>query len=169
VSTPIDQLERLVAAQDLRIAAQDLRIAALEVQVSHLSANRPAPAAAAAIADDADLDSQYGDERVRKDPTAKYWAGVSHVGLQLSQCPPDYLDAFAKYKEACAFMNEKEGDPAKAKYAGYDRRDAARARGWAKRLRAGWKRATPAMAPAASADTYAIGIGDDGDDDRIPF
>jgi hypothetical protein len=85
----------------------------------------------------ADIDSQYGDPEVRKDPTPKYWTGESCVGKKLSQCPADYLDAFAKYKDACAFMSEKEATPDKLKYAGYDRRDAKRARAWADRVRAG--------------------------------
>jgi hypothetical protein len=91
------------------------------------------------VANDAELDSQYGDPEIRKDPTEKYWTGASYAGCRLSQCPADYLDAFAKYKDACAYAGEKEGSEKKKKYADYDRRDAARARGWATRLRNGWK------------------------------
>jgi hypothetical protein len=89
------------------------------------------------VASDADLDGKYGDEEIRRDPTAKYWDGESYAGCRMSECPSDYLDAYAKYKDACAFMNAKEGKEDKAKYVGYDRKSAVRARGWAARVRAG--------------------------------
>lgn len=88
------------------------------------------------VASDEDLDGDHGDPEVRKDPTAKYWQGPSFVGERFSRTASDYLDAMAKYKDACAHMKERDGGEAKLKYAGYDRRDAARARGWAARLRA---------------------------------
>ncbi len=84
----------------------------------------------------ADIDGQYGDPDIRKDPSPKYWSGISYAGKKMSQCPPDYLDALAKYKDVCAFMSIKEGTPEKLKYAGYDKRDAKRARAWASRMRA---------------------------------
>jgi hypothetical protein len=118
-----------------------------------------AAAPAGEVASDADLDGQYGDFEIRRDPTAKYWEGAPHVGRKCSQCPPEYLDALARYKDACAYMNEQSGDASKAKYIGYDRRDASRARGWAVRLRA----APPPAATAASSR-------EPGDDsDEIPF
>ena len=120
------------------------------------------------VADDADLDGKFGDEPLRKDPTAKYWTGPSCVGQRMSECPPDYLDALAKYKDACAFMNEKNGDTAKAKYIEYDRRDAKRARGWAKRIRAGWKASSaPPRAAAPPAEMPDYGAPDDGGE--LPF
>lgn len=108
----------------------------------------PAPrtaAPAADVASDADLDAKYGDPDIRRDP--KFWTGASCVGRRMSQCTPDYLDGFAKYKDASATANEKEGDPARAKYIGYDRKDAKLARGWARRLRS---RASPAASPDVS-------------------
>lgn len=101
------------------------RLTALEAKVAGL-VEAMAPA---------DIDGKFGDPDIRKDPSAKYWSGESFQGRKMSQCTPEYLEAFAKYKEACAHMNEREGDPAKAKYVGYDRRDAKRARAWAERLR----------------------------------
>lgn len=91
------------------------------------------------VASDSDLDGQYGDPEVRRDPSEKYWTGDSYTGRKLSECPADYLDAYAKYKDACAWGNDKDGSEKKKKYAEYDRRDAARARGWAARIRGGWK------------------------------
>lgn len=88
-----------------------------------------------AIASDEELDGRYGDPVIRKDPAR--WRGESFVGCTLSQTTPDYLDAFASFKEWTASKNDEV--EAKKKYAAYDRRDAARARGWAARLRAGWK------------------------------
>jgi hypothetical protein len=106
------------------------------------------------IAPGSDLDGKYGNEEIRRDPPSKYWSGESYAGRRMSECPADYLDAYAKYKNACAFMNEKEGKEDKAKYVGYDRKSAARARGWAQRIRSGYK--APAKPQEAS-------------DDSIPF
>lgn len=125
-----------------RISALETEVALLKAAFVGMGKTGPAPKAATAegeVATDADLDSQYGNQPVRKDPNEKNWKGKSCIGLRLSECPADYLDAFAKYKDSCAYMNEKSGDPAKAKYIAYDRRDAARARGWAKRIRDGYK------------------------------
>lgn len=98
-------------------------------------------------ADDADLDGKYGNEEIRRDPSAKYWSGESYTGQRMSDCSAEYLDAFAKYKDACAYMNQKEGKEEKAKYVGYDRKSAARARGWAQRIRGGYKAPERAAPP----------------------
>ena len=91
------------------------------------------------VAADADLDSQWGDEEVKKSPPR--WRGDDYAGKRMSECPPDFLDAFAEFKDYCADRDERKvGDEKAQKYAGYNRRSAARARGWAKRLRAGWRR-----------------------------
>lgn len=122
------------------------------------------------IADAADLDGQWGNEPVRKDPKDKYWKGQSYVGVRLSDCPPEYLDALAKYKDACAYMNTKEGSPEKAKYAGYDKRDAARARGWAARLRAGWKSPSANGHAAKATAVKPVDFDNDADEgDVLPF
>lgn len=87
-----------------------------------------------AHASDADLDGQYGDPVVKaKDP--KNWAGETMSGRKFSECTPAYLDQVADRAEHFAQKNAAAGDDKKA---GYDRRDALRARGWAARLRAGW-------------------------------
>jgi hypothetical protein len=91
-----------------------------------------------AIADDRDLDGQHGDPTIKFDPKEKYWRGASYVGYRFSETEPDYLDAMAKYLDACAYMAEQDADEKKRRGAVYKRKDAARARGWAARLRNGW-------------------------------
>jgi hypothetical protein len=88
----------------------------------------------AAIAPDSDLDSQWGDPEVRKDsPQWIKMGGASYVGRKFSECPSDYLEALASFFDWKAGKDEAEGTPEKLKYAGYARKDAARARGHAKR------------------------------------
>lgn len=130
--------------------------------VRKLSASAPTSAKSTAgeIADDADLDSKYGNEDIRRDPSAKYWSGDSSVGKKMSECDANYLDAYAKYKDACAYANEKEGNAEKAKYIGYDRKSARRARGWAKRVRDGH--------PSAKANSDDL-FSESPSSDDIPF
>ena len=90
------------------------------------------------IASNADLDSLSGNPIIRaKDP--REWTGDSQVGKSLSACPPDYLDLLAKRYDYFADKAELEGTlSAQGKpVAPYDRLNAARARGWAVRLRHG--------------------------------
>lgn len=95
-------------------------------------------------ATDAELDSPYGNPVVRKDPPR--WTGQGFVGNPFSRCSPDYLDAMADFqdwkagKDDAAGAKDRRGKP-KSDWA---RKDAARARGWARRIRAGWK---PPVAP----------------------
>jgi hypothetical protein len=108
------------------------------------------------VADDADLDGQYGDPEVRKDP--KQWlndGGASYAGRRMSECPSDYLLAVASFYEWRA--GKEEAEPEKAKYAAYSRRDAARARGWAARN----KGKAPQPRAAAPAFDAADAFGDD--------
>lgn len=103
------------------------------------------------VASDRDLDSQYGDPEVKaKDP--RDWTGPTMRGRKFSQCPPEYLDMVAERLDYFCSTNPgaTEDDQKKLKY---QRLDASRARGWAKRLRAGWK-------PAATAPGW-------GDDESI--
>lgn len=88
------------------------------------------------IADDRDLDSQWGNPEIRKDPPKWIEAGkASYVGRKLSACPSDYLQALAGFYDWQADRDEKSGrvDAKGRPTAPYSRRDAARARGWAKR------------------------------------
>lgn len=93
-----------------------------------------------------DLDGQYGDPVVKtKDP--KNWAGESQRGKRFSECPPAYLDQFA---ERCDYfvtrnteaLKDAADDAEEAKLRKdikYGTLDRDRARGWAARLRGGWK------------------------------
>lgn len=97
------------------------------------------------VADDAELDSQYGDEVVKFNP--RDWTGQSFKGAKMSSCPAEFLeqlanafDYFAKKNDADKAMTDS-GKPKSM----YDKRSARRARGWAQRAREGG--ATP-QAPA---------------------
>lgn len=90
-----------------------------------------------------DLDSQHGDPVVKaKDP--RDWAGDSMQARKFSECPPEYLDLLAARYD---YFAEREADAKKKKY---NQLDAARARGWAARLRNGWT--APAMTGAVDQD-----------------
>lgn len=81
--------------------------------------------------DDADLDGKYGNPTVRI--MAKDWDGQNFQGWTFSDCPAEYLDMHAKMLDA--FAKKQASDPAKAKYADWSAKDAARARAWAERHR----------------------------------
>ena len=113
-----------------------------------------AASSASAIAPDSDLDSQWGDEEIKKDPPRwKKTGGPSFANRHMSECSPEFLDCYAEFKDWTASQNDEKArgngpDGAKfTKYAGYDRKSAARARGWAQRLRNGWKREERSDAP----------------------
>ena len=77
-----------------------------------------------------DLDGPHGDPTVRsKDP--RDWTGEPMRGRRFSECPAAYLDLLAQRFD---YFNTREDDPAKRRY---NALDAARARGWAARVRAG--------------------------------
>jgi hypothetical protein len=88
------------------------------------------------IADDRDLDGKYGDPEVRFDP--KDWTGQSYKGVPMSQCPPAFLDMVAETLDYFAERDEAANTHYNGKpTAPYKRKDAMRARGWAKRMREG--------------------------------
>lgn len=105
------------------------------------------------VASERELDSEHGDPIIRKDPPR--WSGESFVGAHYSEATPEYLDDLASFNDWKASKNE--GVEAKKKYAAYDRRDAARARGWAARLRAGWKPATATNGKQIRDEDYDTG------------
>lgn len=101
-------------------------------------------AAPAEVADDRELDSQYGDPVVKFTP--RDWTGDDYRDRRFSECPPDFLEmvanAFDYFAKKAEEADEKTstGKPV----AVYKRKDAARARGWAKRKREqGWKPTEP--------------------------
>lgn len=91
-------------------------------------------------------DRERGDPVVRFDP--KSWKCSSFKQRPYSTCPPEFLDELAKTLEYFASSNTD------AKKKRYDLLDAARARGWAARLRDGWKK--PASTTQVSAPPSAI-------------
>lgn len=100
------------------------------------------------VADDADLDSDYGDEPVKFKP--RDWTGAFVKGQRMSESAPEFLDLLASSFAYFAQKNEESGAKADngTPKAVYDRRSERRARGWAARLRGGW---TPKAAPAMDA------------------
>lgn len=120
--------------------------ASLKALVARTDAPPQAPQKEAAP--DADLDGKFGDPIVKaKDP--REWSGETQVGKRFSECPSAYLDMVAARLE---YFNSKLGDTEDdRKKRLYNTRDAARARGWAARIRAGYKppAAQPAMHPDA--------------------
>lgn len=115
--------------------ALDVLLSIEKLLLQLVSAKR---ADAASVAPDSDLDGKYGDPVVNaKDP--RDWTGPSMKGRKFSDCPPDYLDLLASrfdYFAEEAELENKVTDKGKP-VAPYNRRDAARARGWAKRIRSG--------------------------------
>lgn len=117
------------------VSAADVFVAAFEGKPAPTGgAGHEAPAKAQPevttheVASDADLDGPYGNPDVRFDP--KRWKGPSYVGCKMSDCPSDYLECTADFADWLAKKRREEGDEKKA---GYAARDAARARGWARR------------------------------------
>ncbi len=110
------------------------------VQIAQKRHQPAAPINGSTIAPDSDLDGKYGDEDVKFIP--RDWSGHrEHKGMKMSACSPEFLDVLAASYDYFAQKNTLEGATAtngKPK-ADYDRRSAARARGWATRLRSGWK------------------------------
>lgn len=117
----------------------------------------------ATVPEVADLDGPHGDPIV-KAVSPRDWLGDDMKGRRFSQCPAVYLDLVASrldhFAEKAAAKNEltQEGQPREP----YLRKDAARARGWAARIRAGGgnppERAKEPDAPAFPSDMMS---GDD--------
>jgi len=84
------------------------------------------------VAEDRDLDGQWGDPLVKHDKV-KGW-DVSYKGTRYSECPADFLESYAGLLDFFAGLNLEKGDEKKARF---DKLDASRARGWAARQRAG--------------------------------
>ncbi len=102
---------------------------------------RTVSAAIPEVANDADLDGKFGDPEIRHDP--KRWNGPSFKGKRFSEAPPEWLDEMASFKDWAAGQDSAKKTPENDKKAHYNRLDAARARGWAARKRAGWKSTKP--------------------------
>lgn len=123
-------------------------------------AERNAPQSTAAVAPDSDLDGQWGNPIVKFNP--RDWTGDGQKSKYFSECPADFLDVLASTLDFFADKNAAS-DPKKA---GYERKDAARARGWAKRQRQGWK---PEKAEAGQRSYDFDDAGEGGGKDALPF
>jgi hypothetical protein len=111
--------------------------ASLKQLLAQGRATSSTPAAAKPVAPDRDLDGTYGNPELKFMP--RDWTGPSFKGRRFSECPADLLDMaadtfdyFARQAEAKDERTDK-GKPV----ADYKRMDAARARGWAARIRSG--------------------------------
>jgi hypothetical protein len=91
------------------------------------------------VADDRDLDGKYGNPNVKFNP--RDWHGESMKGRSMSECPAEFLDLLAESFEWFARRDEKEGKTTQSgkPLAPYQRKDAARCRGWAARIRNGYR------------------------------
>lgn len=108
--------------------------------------------AAPLIADDRDLDSEYGNPVIKaKDP--RDWTGEPMQGRRFSECPAEYLDLLADRLDYFARKADEGNEQTSTgkPVAPYRRKEAARARGWARRIRDG--KVAPYEAPAASEPT----------------
>lgn len=131
-------------------------IRSIERRLDAMSAKQAVPTEE--VATDRDLDGQYGNPNVHKDPPL--WikdGGESFAGRRYSEATPEYLDALASYHDWRADKDLAKGTEDGTKYAGYAKKDAARARGWAKRIRAGWNTAPGSLTAPPT------------DDDGAPF
>ena len=107
------------------------------------------------VAPDRDLDGKWGNPLVRFIP--RDWTGDDFRHRQFSECDPRFLDLMAESLEYFAMKAEEKdertdrGKPV----APLKRQDAARARGWAKRIREG-KHTPRELAPVgeSSADGW---------------
>jgi hypothetical protein len=140
--------------------------ASLKRLVGQQTATRPKAAAS-----DRDLDGTHGDPVIKaKDP--RDWTGPSMTGRKLSECPPDYLDLWADRMDWFASQADEKGETASngKPVAVYKRLDAARARGWAERIRSGRHVQTTPVEPNVA---WVPDSADDGGfvatDDDIPF
>jgi hypothetical protein len=103
--------------------------ATLRAMLLVLSERRPEPVGQSAP--QVTLDGPHGDP-ICKAKSPRDWAGDDMTGRHFSECPPDYLDLLA---ERYDYFAGKEEDATKKRY---NLLDAARARGWAARMRSGW-------------------------------
>lgn len=161
----LEELAKQLTETRTRLAAVEGKLTAM---LAALGGGGGAVAGALPIASDADLDGDHGDPLIRgKDP--KNWQGESFSGRHMSEASADYLDELAGLLEWKA--KKEEADPAKSKYAKYSRADAARARGWARRKRNGWRDPEASRLPPAVVDDPFASRGDafEPTDDTLPF
>lgn len=128
MNTPMDDNDRIIA-----------HLASIDMTLRELLLLSKSKRAASDPANDADLDTQAGDEMIKFKP--KTWTGDDYKGCRMSETTPEFLDALAASFAYFAKKNE-ENDERDAKgrtKAHWDKQSERRARGWASRLRAGFK------------------------------
>lgn len=103
-----------------------------------------------AVASDRDLDGSHGNPVVKFMP--RDWTGPSFKNRRFSECPVPLLEMIAETFDYFARVAEDKDERTSSgkPVADYKRQDAARARGWAKRIREGLVQ-PPAPEPAAAA------------------
>lgn len=130
------------AVIDARLAALESRMAAIEARLLAIvgDTTNVKSTPSGAVASDDDLDSEWGNPIVKKDP--KKWVddgGESYAGCRMSECPPKYLYMLASLFDWMAGKDEESNKTYTSKQgkevptAPLNRKSAARARGWAKR------------------------------------
>lgn len=112
-------------------------------------------------APDSDLDGQWGDPTIRKDPPR--WQGQSYAGMPYSEAPADYLDTLAGFLDWAAGKAEEKNELTSngKPRADYLRKDAARARGWALRAAkkgGGWRPPAPKAEPMTDDDVPFLAV-----------
>lgn len=134
----VQMLESLLADMGTRVDGLERRIVTLEANAR--ARGGTAAAAAPAVATSYQLDAQWGDPVVRENP--RTWTGRSMVGNKFSECPPEYLDQLALRFDWLAKRDREENhvDAKGRPRAPMRDKDAALARGWAARIRAGWSK-----------------------------
>lgn len=154
---------------DLLIAIKN-HLASIDASMKELVVKRRATAPKE-IASDRDLDGRFGNPELKFNP--RDWNGASFKGRRFSECPPDLLDMVANtfdwFADQADQKNERtnKGEPVSK----YKRADAARARGWAQRIRTGKHVQAPAETSGTATgwaegeqeteDTWATtGVGD---------
>lgn len=113
----------------------------IDASLKTLVANARPPQGAApaknagAVATDREMSGRFGDPQIRFNPNTWPRDQGDFVGKTMSQCPPEFLTAYAVAKESMGQKADREGTVANnGKPKGdYDRLDARVARGWAQR------------------------------------
>lgn len=120
--------------------------ASLKVLVAQKRAEAPKP-----VASDRDLDGKWGNPVVKFMP--RDWTGPNFKDRRLSECPPDLLDLLASTFDWFGDQAERTNERTNSgkSVADYKRADAARARGWAKRIRDG--KVMPPQVAVSAADS----------------
>lgn len=144
-------LMQLVAGMNALVAEQKRTNELLSGFAKARAQQRTAPTATPAartggggeVASARDLDGPNGDPTVKKNPP-RWQGGGDFAGYKFSECPPEFLECLADFKDWQADNPKADADP---KYARYARLDASRARGWAERNRKSG--GAPARPPAS--------------------